>query len=217
VNPRRLYRCRHDRLLAGVASGMAEYLEIDPTVVRILWILSAFLGGFTILLYIILVFVIPLEPSGEPGAPGGGPQSAVAADGAIPGWTAPSDAPLSETLPPWASSSAAPSPGTSAPDAMSAAGTASAAAGTAATAPGAPGGPAPATWPAPPHRHPAGVHDGRAGLFLGVLLVVFGAIALANALLPGWAAAGVLGPAFLVALGVALMVVAATNRRAFQR
>ena len=62
MNPRRLYRCRHDRQLAGVAAGMAEYLDLDPTVVRILWILSAFLGGFTILLYIILAFVMPLEP-----------------------------------------------------------------------------------------------------------------------------------------------------------
>ena len=38
VNPRRLYRSR-DRQLAGVAGGMAEYLDIDPTVVRILWII----------------------------------------------------------------------------------------------------------------------------------------------------------------------------------
>ena len=67
VNPRRLYRCRHDRQLAGVAAGMAEYLDLDPTLVRILWILSVFFGGFTILLYIVLAFVIPLEPaSGVP-------------------------------------------------------------------------------------------------------------------------------------------------------
>src|SRR5664280_1035148 len=67
MNPRRLYRCRHDRQLAGVAGGMAEYLELDPTLVRILWILSAFFGGFTILLYVILAFVIPLEPGTMPG------------------------------------------------------------------------------------------------------------------------------------------------------
>ena len=63
MNPRRLYRCRSDRQLAGVAGGMAEYLEIDPTVVRILWILSVFLGGFTILLYIIMAFIVPLDPA----------------------------------------------------------------------------------------------------------------------------------------------------------
>lgn len=66
MNPRRLYRCRHDRQLAGVAAGMAEYLEIDPTVVRILWILSALFGGVTILLYVIFAFVIPLEPTTSP-------------------------------------------------------------------------------------------------------------------------------------------------------
>ena len=75
MNPRRLHRCRHERQLAGVASGMAEYLEIDPTVVRVLWIVSAFLGGFTILLYIILAFVIPLEPAMPPA-----PDAASAAD-----------------------------------------------------------------------------------------------------------------------------------------
>ena len=67
MNPRRLYRCRRDRQLAGVAAGMAEYLELDPTLVRILWIVSAFFGGFTILLYIILAFVMPLEPGTMPG------------------------------------------------------------------------------------------------------------------------------------------------------
>ena len=41
MNPRRLYRCRRDRQLAGVAAGMAEYFDLDPTVVRILWILGA--------------------------------------------------------------------------------------------------------------------------------------------------------------------------------
>src|SRR5450759_597149 len=63
MKPRRLYRCRRDRQLAGVAAGMAEYFDLDPTVVRILWILSAFVGGFTILLYIILAFVVPLAPA----------------------------------------------------------------------------------------------------------------------------------------------------------
>ena len=62
MNPRRLYRSR-DRQLAGVAGGMAEYLDIDPTVVRILWILAAlFSGGLMILGYVILAFVIPEAP-----------------------------------------------------------------------------------------------------------------------------------------------------------
>ena len=70
MNTRRLYRSRRDRQLAGVAGGMAEYLQVDPTLVRVLWILSFLLGGVGILLYIILAFVMPLEPVG--GTPYGG-------------------------------------------------------------------------------------------------------------------------------------------------
>ncbi|MEO8461964.1 MAG: PspC domain-containing protein [Chloroflexota bacterium] len=62
MNPRRLYRCRDNRQIAGVAAGIAEYFELDPTVVRVAWILSALFGGVTIVAYIILAFVMPLEP-----------------------------------------------------------------------------------------------------------------------------------------------------------
>jgi phage shock protein C len=62
VSPRRLYRSRSDRQLAGVAGGVAAYLDIDPVVIRILWILSVFAGGFGVLLYVIMAFIVPLEP-----------------------------------------------------------------------------------------------------------------------------------------------------------
>jgi phage shock protein C len=39
---RRLYRCRQDRRLAGVAAGVAEFFGLDPTLVRVLWFLSIF-------------------------------------------------------------------------------------------------------------------------------------------------------------------------------
>ena len=42
---RRLYRCRENRILAGVASGVAEFFDLDPTLVRVLWFLSIFVGG----------------------------------------------------------------------------------------------------------------------------------------------------------------------------
>lgn len=58
----RLTRSLRDRTLAGICGGMAEYLKIDPTIVRIIWILAAFLSfGVVILLYLILIFVIPSE------------------------------------------------------------------------------------------------------------------------------------------------------------
>jgi phage shock protein C len=60
---RRLFRCRHDRRLAGVAAGLAEFFDLDPTLVRLLWFLSIFVtGGLTILLYIGLAFIVPDEP-----------------------------------------------------------------------------------------------------------------------------------------------------------
>jgi len=176
MNPRRLYRSRRDRQLAGVAAGMAEYLEIDPTLVRILWILSAFLGGFTILLYIILAFVIPLEPATMP-APGSWHGAGNVGD---PGAGSPADG-----------GAANPDGGAANPD------------GGAAN----PEWPANSAWQAPgPDQRPDDRRGGRAGLFLGVLLIVFGAIAMANMLIPGWAVGGLLGPAFLVALGAALLV-----------
>ena len=77
---RRLYRCRHDQRLAGVASGVAEFFDLDPTLVRVLFFLSIFLGGFGLLLYIGMAIIVPLEPLAD----GAGPDSAnpvVGADG----------------------------------------------------------------------------------------------------------------------------------------
>jgi len=59
---RRLYRCRHDKILAGVASGVAEYFDLDPSLVRILFLVSTFFGGLGLLLYIAMAIIVPLEP-----------------------------------------------------------------------------------------------------------------------------------------------------------
>jgi phage shock protein C len=59
---RRLYRCRENRMIAGVAGGVAEYFSIDPSIVRLLWVASIFFGGLGILLYIAMIFIVPLEP-----------------------------------------------------------------------------------------------------------------------------------------------------------
>lgn len=61
---RRLYRCRENRVLAGVAAGVAEFFDLDPTLVRLLWFLSIFVGGLGILLYIGMAIIVPLEPVG---------------------------------------------------------------------------------------------------------------------------------------------------------
>ncbi len=62
---RRLYRCRHDRRIAGVASGVAEFFDLDPTLVRVLWFISILFGGFGILLYVGLALIVPPEPMSE--------------------------------------------------------------------------------------------------------------------------------------------------------
>ena len=60
---RRLYRCRDNGCLAGVAGGMAEYFDLDPTLVRMLWFVSIFFGGLGLLLYIGMAIIVPLEPA----------------------------------------------------------------------------------------------------------------------------------------------------------
>lgn len=56
---KRLMRSRHDRTLAGVCGGIAEYYGWEPTLVRVAWIVLTLLGGSGILLYLILWLVMP--------------------------------------------------------------------------------------------------------------------------------------------------------------
>ena len=57
----RLYRSRKDRVIWGVAGGLAEYLGIDPVLVRIAFVLLAFAYGVTIIAYIIMAIAVPNE------------------------------------------------------------------------------------------------------------------------------------------------------------
>ncbi len=68
---KRLHRSRTEKMIAGVCGGIAEYLDVDPTIVRVLWVLVALLAGTGILLYLILWIVMPLDVPQPPGsAPG---------------------------------------------------------------------------------------------------------------------------------------------------
>lgn len=58
---KRLYRSRKNRVIAGVCGGIAEYLNVDPVLVRIVAIVLLFLGGGSIIAYIIGVIIIPDE------------------------------------------------------------------------------------------------------------------------------------------------------------
>lgn len=150
---RRLNRCRHDRMIAGVASGMAEYFDIDPTIVRVLWVISVFFGGVGLLLYFVMAIIVPLEPEGGPTA------------------SAPASEPGGEASPA-----------------------------------------APTDWHSTPaaHRHNRG--SGRAMTFFGVVLILFGAVALIDAFLPAWVDGGrFLWPAFILGIG-AILVASAVRR-----
>ncbi|MFH0808225.1 MAG: PspC domain-containing protein [archaeon] len=57
---KRLYRASEkDSMVGGVCAGIAEYFEIDPTLVRLLWVLFIFGAGTGILAYLILWIVVP--------------------------------------------------------------------------------------------------------------------------------------------------------------
>ena len=67
----RLYRSRTDRMLAGVAGGLAEMWGVDPSLVRIAWALLVVLtGGLALLVYVVMAIVVP---EGEPGPTSGPP------------------------------------------------------------------------------------------------------------------------------------------------
>ncbi|WP_363317195.1 PspC domain-containing protein, partial [uncultured Porphyromonas sp.] len=56
---KRLYRSRGDRMLGGVCGGIAEYFNMDSSLVRILWVLFTLMGGSGLLIYLICLVVIP--------------------------------------------------------------------------------------------------------------------------------------------------------------
>lgn len=66
VEKRRLYRSRNDRMISGVAGGLAEYLNVDATIVRLLFVFFALAGGPGLLVYIVMLLVVPEEPLDTP-------------------------------------------------------------------------------------------------------------------------------------------------------
>ncbi len=59
---KKLYRSTKERIIAGVCGGIAEYFDVDPTLIRLLWILIVLLGGVGIIAYIIASIIIPKNP-----------------------------------------------------------------------------------------------------------------------------------------------------------
>ena len=56
---KRLYKSRNDRMIAGVCGGIGEYFDIDPTLIRILWVTLLFMAGGGLVAYLIAWIVFP--------------------------------------------------------------------------------------------------------------------------------------------------------------
>ena len=59
---RKLYRSKTDRKVAGVCGGLAQYFNIDPTLIRVVFVVLAVLGGSGLVLYLALWIIVPNEP-----------------------------------------------------------------------------------------------------------------------------------------------------------
>ncbi len=64
---KRLYRSRDNRMFGGVCAGLGKYFNIDPTLVRLIFVLGAFFGmGSLVVVYLVLLLVVPEEPIDAP-------------------------------------------------------------------------------------------------------------------------------------------------------
>ncbi len=59
--PKRLVKSRTNRTICGVCAGIGDYINVDPTVIRILWVIFSLAGGAGILAYIIAAIIMPEE------------------------------------------------------------------------------------------------------------------------------------------------------------
>ena len=186
----RLFRSRTDRMIAGVAGGLAERYDLDPALVRIGWALLILgTGGLFFLLYIVMAIVVPEEPlewTTPPVATGTATGTASPAPGAAP------DAAIGS----------APEGGSEVPGSVAGASLPGA------TQPGA----APAMSPREARRAARGARRAsNAPMIFGAVLVIVGILALAGQVVPGLDF-DLIWPIGLIVLGGAL-VFGATNRR----
>ncbi|MFI5094169.1 MAG: PspC domain-containing protein [Candidatus Acidiferrum sp.] len=61
---KKLMRSSTDKRIAGVCAGLADYFDMDPTIIRLIWVLFLICGGTGLLAYVILWIVLPLAPGG---------------------------------------------------------------------------------------------------------------------------------------------------------
>jgi len=69
---KRMYKSRKNRMIAGVAGGIAEYIDVDPTLIRLAFVLLVFAGASGIIIYIVLAIILPEQESIVPPASSSG-------------------------------------------------------------------------------------------------------------------------------------------------
>jgi phage shock protein C len=206
----RLYRSRDERMLAGVAGGLAERFDLDPSLVRVLWVVLLFAtGGLFLLLYIAMAVVVPEAPSsrdqwaawGNQGAPG---------PGAVPGWGSTGPAPGSTSGAPADASPGGQAFASNTPSASDGPMMSDSPSGSDAAPPA--GAPTPPTgsplWtgPAGSRYRPRGNRgSGGGAVIAGIVLVLVGGYLLVRAVVPQVDLGG-FWPLVLVGVGVALLV-----------
>lgn len=58
---KRLYKSSTDKKVCGVCGGIANYFDVDPTVIRLIWVIFTFVGGSGLIAYIIAAIIMPDE------------------------------------------------------------------------------------------------------------------------------------------------------------
>jgi phage shock protein C len=191
----RLYRSRDDRVLFGVCGGIADWLDLDPSLVRIVFALLVITGGIGFLLYIIMAIVVPEEPDyfQVPMAPGTGAAPGMAPDASAPGAAS---AAAVDAAPAGSAPGGAPAPAPAPPY------------------PGYQPGYQPGTWMTEREARRAARHaarqqrrasrDGRAGMIFGAILVLLGVWFLIDRYVPA-INSDFLGPIILIAIGAIVL------------
>lgn len=185
----RLYRSRDDRMLTGVAGGVAEMLDADPSLIRIVWALLIVLtGGIALIVYIVMAIVVPERPAGLPVRGSGPAPWGPATDGPAPGGVAADGRPVDPASPP-RPEEPVPEGGWRAPDGSTVPSYAASSAGA----------------PRAARRDPD--DRTRAGLLVGLVLIVLGGFFLVRQLLPAFDA-GLWWPIVAIIAGIGLILVA---------
>ncbi len=61
MEQKKLMRSNSNKMICGVCAGVADYINVDPTIVRLAWVLFGFAGGSGVLAYIIAAIIMPVQ------------------------------------------------------------------------------------------------------------------------------------------------------------